>query len=170
MQPLRRGAAGEAVVEIRRILAGLGLLANTNPLMQATFDDATELAVRHFQQRRGLSVDGIVGRETFGALHAARWRLGDRVLRYTASSPLIGDDVTALQVQLQELGYPLTRADGVFGAATEAALRAFQRDYGLVSDGVCGPATLRALRQLSRRVIGGRPQLLREQAAVSAAG
>src|ERR671938_499731 len=119
MHLLRRGAAGEAVVEIRRILAGLGLLANTNPLTQGIFDEATELAVRHFQQRRGLSVDGIVGPETFGALTAAQWRLGDRILRFNPASALVGDDVTALQVQLQELGYDLTRADGIFEAATE---------------------------------------------------
>lgn len=170
MQLLRRGTAGDAVVEIRRILAGLGLLSNTDPLTQATFDYPTELAVRHFQQRRGISVDGIVGPETFSALRAARWRLGDRVLGFTPAALLVGDDVTALQVQLQEIGYELTRADGIFGVATERALRSFQRDYGLVADGVCGPITLRALRQLSRRVVGGRPQLLREQAAVSAAG
>jgi N-acetylmuramoyl-L-alanine amidase len=170
MQVLHLGSAGDAVVEVRRILAGLGLLANAEPLREATFDQATELAVRHFQQRRGISVDGMVGPETIAALDAARWRLGDRVLGLGAAPLLTGDDVTELQVQLLEMGYNLARADGVFAGGTERALRSFQRDYGLVADGVCGPATLRALRQLHRRVVGGRPQLLRELAAVSAAG
>ena len=80
------------------------------------------------------------------------------------------DNVSALQTQLLELGYDLGRGDGEFGPRTQQALAAFQRDYGMVADGVCGPATLRALRQLGRRIVGGRPQLLREQMAVADAG
>lgn len=170
MQPLRRGTENASVAEVRRILAGLGLLSNTNPVTESSFDLPTELAIRHFQQRRGISVDGIVGPETFTALAAARWQLGDRVLTHNATTMLVGDDVSALQTQLVELGYDLSRADGVFGRRTEEALRSFQREQGLLPDGVCGPATLRVFRQLTRRVVGGRPQLLREQAAVSAAG
>ena len=170
MQPLRYGAEGAAVADVRRVLAGLGLLANADPSTERSFDTSAELAVRHFQQRRGLSVDGVVGPETFAALNSARWRLGDRVLGYNATTPMAGDDVTALQVQLMEIGYDLVRADGLFSGHTQEALRAFQRDYGLVPDGVCGPDTLRALRQLSRRVVGGRPQLLRDMVAVAQAG
>lgn len=170
MQALRRGATGSAVAEVRGMLAGLGLLDNTDPHTTATFDDATELAVRHFQQRRGLSVTGDVNDETYAALTGAHWRLGDRVLAHVAGHPLAGDDVAALQTQFMELGYYLTRADGVFGPLTAEALRAFQRDCGLVPDGICGPTTLRALRQLGRRVVGGRPQLLRDLMAVAEAG
>lgn len=170
MLPLRRGADGAAVAEIRGVLAALGLLANTRPGVDRIFDEDTDAAVRHFQQRRGISVDGIVGPETYSALTAARWRLGDRVLAHNATMPLVGDDVTALQTQLLEMGYDLIRPDGVFGPGTGEAVRLFQREQGLVPDGVCGPQTLRQLRQLGRRVVGGRPQLLREQAAVTAAG
>jgi N-acetylmuramoyl-L-alanine amidase len=170
MQPLRRGADGIAVADVRRMLASLGLLDNTDPQTNTAYDEATELAIRHFQQRRGMSVDGVVGIETYTALTEAHWRLGDRVLAHEPGQLLTGDDVSALQTQLLELGYDLARADGVFGARTADGLRNFQRDYGLVADGICGPATLRALRQLGRRVVGGRPQLLRELVAVAAAG
>ena len=70
----------------------------------------------------------------------------------------VGDDVAALQDRLLELGFDAGRVDGVFGDETEAALREFQREYGLLADGTCGPATLKALRQLGRTVVGGRPQ------------
>jgi N-acetylmuramoyl-L-alanine amidase len=170
MQPLRRGADGIAVADVRRMLASMGLLDNTDARSHGSYDEATELAIRHFQQRRGMSVDGVVGPETYTALTEAHWRLGDRVLAHEPGQLLTGDDVSALQTQLLELGYDLARADGVFGARTAAGLRNFQRDYGLVADGICGPATLRALRQLARRVVGGRPQLLREMVAVAAAG
>lgn len=152
------------------MLASLGLLDNTDATATDQFDAATELAVRHFQQRRGISVDGVVGPETYAALMGAHWKLGDRVLNHESSQLLTGDDVAALQVQLLELGYDIWRADGVFGRSTAEGVRAFQRDYGLVADGVCGPATFRALRQLGRRVVGGRPQLLREMVAVAASG
>ena len=170
MQTLFRGATGSAVAEIRGMLASIGLLDNTDPDSADQFDEATELAVRHFQQRRGISVNGTVADETYTALTGAHWRLGDRVLAHEASAMLVGDDIAALQTQIIEIGYHLTRADGVFGQATATALRSFQRDYGLVPDGICGPATLLALRQLGRRVVGGRPQLLRDLVAVADAG
>src|SRR5439155_26752190 len=128
------------------------------------------LAVRHFQQRRGISVNGAVGSETYAALTGAHWRLGDRLLAHEAGQSQTGDDVAELQTKLMELGYPLSRADGEFGPATAEALRRFQREYGLVPDGICGLSTLRALRQLNRRVVGGRPQYLRDMAAVADSG
>lgn len=170
MQPLRRGAIGSAVAEVRGMLASIGLLNNTDPQTAQVFDQPTELAVRHFQQRRGISVDGTVGSETYAALTGAHWKLGDRVLAHEAGQPLTGDDVSELQTQLIELGYHLVRADGVFGLSTAQALRGFQRDSGVIADGICGPGTLRALRQLGRRVVGGRPQLLRDMVAVADSG
>ena len=152
------------------MLASIGLLNNADPRTADVFDEATELAVRHFQQRRGISVDGRVGVETYSALTGAHWKLGDRVLAHESGSPLTGDDVAALQTQLIELGYNLVRADGVFEGDTAETLRSFQRDYGLIADGICGPDTMRALRQLGRRVVGGRPQLLRDLIAVADSG
>lgn len=171
MEVLRPGSTGPAVAEVRSALAGLGLLA-ADPAADpaaATYDPTTERAVRAFQQQRGLSVDGLVGDETYRAITAAKFRLGDRLLSL-ASHPYVGDDVAALQDRLMELGFDTGRIDGVFGPRTERALRAFQREYGLLADGSCGPATLRALRQLGRLVIGGRPQHLRESEQLHRAG
>ncbi len=55
-----------------------------------------------------------------------------------------GDDIVVLQHALTRLGYAL-RADGIFGAATETAVRRFQTDRGLTVDGIVGPATRKAL-------------------------
>jgi N-acetylmuramoyl-L-alanine amidase len=187
MQLLRRGDTGPAVAQLRAMLVSQGLLPPDDRLTQleaahtahpqcagdpaasedaedaAVFDLAVEHAVRAFQQRRGLIIDGVVGRATYQALCDARLELGCRVLSYLPGSPMRGDDVCTLQERLLELGYDAYRADGIFGPQTEQALRSFQRDYGLRADGVCGPATLRALRQLQPKVRGGRPVLLREQ-------
>jgi len=168
-----RGSTGPAVAEVRAILAGLSLLTATSDgagAEEAVFDDDCDRAVRRFQQERGVSVDGLVGPETYRALQEARWRLGDRVLSYAVGVPLSGDDVAALQERLLEMGYDAGRADGVFGPSTEQALRAFQREVGLSADGTCGPRTLHALARLGRKVVGGRPQLLREDAALHRSG
>jgi N-acetylmuramoyl-L-alanine amidase len=175
MQPLGPGDRGPAVADVHAALRALTLLpppgaAEESSLDQAVYDPATELAVRHFQQVRGLTVDGRVGEETYRALSEARWSLGDRLLHHDPVRPMRGDDVTNLQDRLHELGYDAGPVDGVFGPETEVGLRAFQRDYGLTSDGTCGPATLRALRQLGRKVIGGRPQLLRQSASFVESG
>ncbi|GAA5144505.1 N-acetylmuramoyl-L-alanine amidase [Pseudonocardia eucalypti] len=170
MRLLRIGDSGPAVAEVRATLRDFGLLPAVGDEPDQTYDSAVESAVRAFQQRRGLITDGVVGPATARALREARWTLGDRMLGLLISSPMAGDDVLALQERLLELGFDPGRPGGVFDAQTEKALRAFQREYGLQQDGICGPATLRALRQLGRSVTGGRPGLLREQERVRKAG
>jgi hypothetical protein len=51
--------------------------------------------------------------------------------------------VKILQQCLVKLGYSIGSAgiDGIFGSATDAAVRQFQRDRGLVVDGIVGPLT-----------------------------
>ena len=58
-----------------------------------------------------------------------------------------GESVLAMQAVLlaRGCGCGPDGADGDFGPNTEAALKSFQRDAGLASDGICGPATWAAL-------------------------
>ena len=167
-----RGDTGPAVAEIRARLARLGLLPETaaRPRPPAVFDDAVDVAVRTFQQQRGITVDGRVGPKTYQLLDEARWRLGDRILSYVVSNVLAGDDVAALQRRLLDMGFDCGRVDGVLGARTEVALREFQRNVGLRPDGTCGPQTFKALDRLARTVVGGRPNALREETALARRG
>jgi N-acetylmuramoyl-L-alanine amidase len=170
----RRGDAGPVVAEIRAKLAVLDLLATGGDLLQdpesVVFDTATDQAVRAFQQQRGITVDGIVGAQTYHALDEARWRLGDRILTYAPARLIAGDDVAGLQQRLLDMGFDCGRVDGLFGADTEQALREFQRNVGIRADGTCGPATFKALSQLTHTVVGGRPHALRESEAITRAG
>jgi N-acetylmuramoyl-L-alanine amidase len=163
MRAIRRGERGAAVAEIRSILVVLELLTEDPSTMSAPiFDEATEKAVRVFQQSRGLTVDGAVGDETWRSLDAARWRLGQRALYHTVADPIIGDDVRQLQERLAEMGFDVGRTDGVFGTRTAGAVARFQREVGLVPDGSYGPETMAAFRRLGRKVVGGNAQALRE--------
>ena len=164
----RLGDEGPAVAEIRARLAQLRLLPGEGA--GSEFDAECDRAVRTFQQGRGLSVDGIVGPDTYRALDEARWRLGDRILTYSLSNQQVGDDVAALQRRLNELGFDGGRTDGVFGAATDRAVRDFQRNVGLRDDGTCGPSTFKALDRLARTVVGGRAHALREAELLRVAG
>ncbi|MEO7979539.1 MAG: N-acetylmuramoyl-L-alanine amidase [Sporichthyaceae bacterium] len=171
----RRGDNGPAVAEIRSKLGVLGLLAEGEGAelldpQGALFDEATDRAVRAFQQARGISVDGVVGARTYHALDEARWRLGDRILFFVPARLMAGDDVATLQQRLLDMGFDCGRVDGLFGVETEQALREFQRNIGVGADGTCGPATFKALTQLSHTVVGGSPHAMRDSEAITRAG
>ena len=103
---------------------------------------------------RGLHEQGICDEATWLALVEASWRLGDRPLKLIAPN-MRGDDVGALQSQLGRLGFDCGRVDGIFGHRTATALEDFQRNCGLEADGICGPATSRALDAISSRTGSG---------------
>lgn len=146
---LRRGADGDAVRDVQQRLLAAG--APVRPT--GRYDDATEGAVRAFQEQRGLRVDGICGPETWGALIESGYALGDRLL-YLCQPMLRGDDVAELQRRCNGLGFDAGREDGIFGPATERALAAFQRDAGVATDKVCGPATVAALQRVGSLAAG----------------
>lgn len=186
---VRRGDSGRAVADICYRLALTGDLASVIATRSdvtrstytrsepwalaeadAVFDEHVESAVKSFQQRRGLLVDGVVGRSTYAVLDGARWSLGDRVLRYLPGHLVEGDDVAALQNRLVELGFTPGKVDGIHGPATDRAVRAFQTGVGLDPDGTVGPETMRAFVGLRRSVGGGSANALRERESIRHSG
>ncbi|MGO2878503.1 MAG: peptidoglycan-binding protein [Halomonas sp.] len=63
---LRRGDSGEAVRKLQR------KLGFTGDDVDGLFGPATQRAVRAFQRTNGLAVDGVVGRNTHGAMKAQK--------------------------------------------------------------------------------------------------
>jgi N-acetylmuramoyl-L-alanine amidase len=137
---LRSGDRGTAVRDLQERLTQCGFTVT----IDGVFGEETLAALRGFQTRRGVRSDGICGVETWGALIESSYSLGDRLL-YLHAPMLRGDDVTDLQRRLNTLGFDAGREDGILGPETEAGLRQFQRERGLVPDAVCGPATIVAL-------------------------
>ena len=80
----------------------------------------------------------------------AGWQLGDRLLKLEAPH-VRGDDVAALQAALNHLGFDCGRPDGIFGRDTSRALLDFQRNGGLIEDGICGANTVRMITLLGRQ-------------------
>jgi N-acetylmuramoyl-L-alanine amidase len=54
-------------------------------------------------------------------------------------------NIRAVQQRLSTLGYYNYKVDGIWGWRTTQAVKNFQRDYGLVADGIVGARTERAL-------------------------
>ena len=52
-----------------------------------------------------------------------------------------GQEVKDLQEALNTLGFKAGKVDGIFGAATERAVKAFQSSVGIDADGIVGPIT-----------------------------
>ena len=154
---LRQGDEGQNVrlVQFWLKIARTVYTALNNPTVDGQFGAATKRAVEAFQRYFGLTADGVVGRTTWNKLRevytdiandllAERLRPGEfpGVLRRGAS----GRAVRELQYYLYLMhtynpSLPSVNIDGNFGAATEAAVRAFQRQAGLTADGVVGRAT-----------------------------
>jgi N-acetylmuramoyl-L-alanine amidase len=134
-------------VQRRLAAAGVDVVGDA----PGVYGPATERAVRTFQERRGLRVDGVCGEQTWASLVEAGYQLGDRML-YLRSPMLRGDDVADLQRTLGALGFDAGRVDGILGPHTTAALEELQRNAGLTTDGICGRDTVEVLRRFMARV------------------
>ncbi|MDA8233966.1 MAG: spore cortex-lytic enzyme [Clostridia bacterium] len=73
--------------------------------------------------------------------------LGSRVIK----RGMVGDDVKALQNSLKVLGYQVGAVDGIYGGQTLFSVKAFQKDFKLVADGVVGSGTIKALQGAKAR-------------------
>jgi N-acetylmuramoyl-L-alanine amidase len=156
---LKPGDRGELVTSVTTTLNRLGFLSEVSE----NFDTQVSEAIRAFQQARGLSVSGLIDSPTEKALEEARWKLGDRSLQIQQPH-MRGDDVASLQSRLVEMGFNPGRVDGIYGPATENAVKDFQKSVGTKVDGICGPGTVISLMRLMRTVSGGAPTELRAQA------
>ena len=150
MKLYRKGSSGREVTDIQGRLVAAGFLSDEcDGFKRGAFEDATDKALRAFQQQRGLIADGIVGPDTWRSLVEASRLLGDRFL-YLREPPLRGDDVSDLQRRLNALGFYSGKEDGIFDDDAAVAVEQFQRNSGLPVDGIMGTKTVEALQRLSR--------------------
>ncbi|MEG1686984.1 MAG: peptidoglycan-binding protein [Angelakisella sp.] len=119
--------------------------------IDGSFGPMTQAAVRDFQNRFGLEIDGIVGPLTWQKLYdvflgiANTSGLAVAYPGYLLQLGSRGENVWLMQDYLSTIAqrYPLPAPvpDGIFGAQTKAAVTAFQRSFGLTPDGIIGQKT-----------------------------
>ena len=142
---IKLGVTGDSVRSLQARLTALGYYSSVQDGVTKADDVA---AIKTFQQKNGLQADGVAGYETQVALYApTAIGYGGAIaggtidtfplLKRGASSPL----VTRLQSRLIELGYLTGTADGNYGADTQKAVQAFQKNNGMVQDGKAGNET-----------------------------
>ncbi len=147
MRQYRRNDTGEPVRDIQQRLEGLGYPVEAS----GEYDEATVAAVRAFQERRGVAVDGVVGPDTWRELVEAGRVLGDRILYYRR--PVMrGDDVQTLQHRLNLLGFATGKEDGIFGPETQQGVIEFQESRRIAEDGIVGPVMLAELERVGRAI------------------
>ena len=138
---LQNGSKGKKVETLQRRLIELGWMTGS---VTGTYDDRTQTAVEAFQQKtKDLWADGIAGPETLRALYSSNAARGSAVSvsKETLEFGSEGSEVKKLQQKLKDLNYLSGSVDGKFGAATEAAVIAFQKNNNLTADGKAGTAT-----------------------------
>lgn len=141
---LENGDRGADVERLQRQLMTLGY----NIKVDGKFGQSTEIAVREFQRKVSMVVDGVVGAGTWRALQAgAAAPSGTSTERKLElrSPRMFGNDVKDAQALLRKAGLTVGD-DGVYGTGTVSAVREFQRRKGLAVDGRVGPDTWRTLR------------------------
>ena len=142
---LQRGSSGPDVALVQTWLNGVRDACTWYGELKADgkFGISTENAVKEFQLKNKMNVDGKVGANTWNVLYT----------RYTAKHGLhvpypgialrsgsSGGTVRLVQQKLNAEGERLT-TDGKFGTGTAAAVKRYQARHGLAADGTVGKAT-----------------------------
>jgi cell wall-associated NlpC family hydrolase len=130
---LQKGDENERVQALQNRLMDLGYLDLDESTMY--YGSATKNAVSLFQRQHDLQQDGIAGEQTLAMIDS------DDAKPYTLLQGTKGDDVDALQRQLERLGY-LDKATGYYGTETIEAVKKFQERNDLEVDGKTGEHTL----------------------------
>ncbi|MEL6138643.1 MAG: peptidoglycan-binding protein [Cyanobacteria bacterium J06628_6] len=169
---LQLGSVGSAVSEVQALLT---LLGHYNGPVDGFYREQTQTAVAQFQTAAGVNADGIVGPTTWQKLLPRPGEVAQAAAPPTpaptpaptptptptpAPTPtpdpepeptavglpvlregMYGPAVTRLQERLKTLGVYGGEIDGVFGPQTAAAVRQIQQRNDLEADGVVGPRT-----------------------------
>lgn len=145
MDPIKKNDSGAAVLDVQHRLIKAGFLAEG--AATGVFDAETTTAIARLCVQCGIEVRDEVDDAVWSKLVDESFELGDRNL-FLRVPFFHGRDVRILQEALSALGFSCGVIDGIFGAHTEDALRRFQLNMGLPSDGIVGAFTFRALINL----------------------
>ncbi|KAA3646802.1 MAG: peptidoglycan-binding protein [Chloroflexi bacterium] len=128
---VKQGDTGAEVTALQHLLRSYGYVL----VVDGNFGPQTKNRVQGFQMTEGLTVDGIVGPDTWSALISGK----------TVQNGSIGDAVRAAQSLLVNKFGAGIAVDGTFGPLTESAVEDFQTANFLLVDGIIGPQTWQAL-------------------------
>ena len=154
---LQYGDSGDDVLAAQERLTDLGYYHGK---LSGDFLEGTQSATRRFQQLNNLPQTGKLDAATWIVLFSTAAIARDGTAPYASPSPVpeptpmpaftytrtlqygdSGDLVSALQSRLAELGFYEARVSGGFYKITREAVRSFQAQNGLSTDGIAGRET-----------------------------
>lgn len=165
---LRIGSSGSTVARMQSYLnalrsakyPSLGLLT-----VDGKYGSGTANTVKQYQAIHGLTVDGNIGQTTWNAIVLDyNTTIGGSANTYPgiALRPgSTGQDVAHMQVYLNDLAGTYTAinrqtVDGDYGSNMSAAVRRFQRQFGLTNDGVLGKNTWNRIVSVHEALAGAK--------------
>ena len=158
---LRTGSTGSAVEQLQFWLNTLAQYESSIPSLtvDGVYGTGTANTVRAFQRKYGLTVDGVVGRDTWTELYDQfRSIQSDNGTPNAYPGTALREGASGQNVRLVQFWLKIARTvysnlnnitvDGKFGSATTAAVKRFQTYFGLTSDGVVGRTTWNKLYEV----------------------
>lgn len=168
-ETLHEGDTGVYVQQMQYLLAVIAYFDDQIPLppINGVFDEKTKNSLMAFQRQYGIPADGILGRQSSNKLiEVYRDTIANVPYNAVPDSSYIypgrfilrgmqGDEVRDLQNLLNRAAethdfVPCVNVDGIFGQATEAAVRAVQQHEGLEVNGIAGPITWNRIADLAK--------------------
>ena len=148
-RPLKKGCTGDDVKELQTRLTVLGYYKGK---VSGEYLDATEEAVRAYQEANGEEVTGIADVDTLAVLLQASEESSNTTDTSTVMQGTVeyterlakgstGTLVKQLQTRLTELGYYSGPISGNFLGKTMTAVKALQKQNGVTVDGIVGEVT-----------------------------
>lgn len=140
---LMEGSVGEEVTYLQQLL---NKKSHATIAVDGYFGEETKQMVQIYQRNHGLVVDGIVGEKTWSSLEGNQVASAAQSLTHpTLMEGSSGDDVIYLQQLLNKKGRATIAVDGYFGSETKQMIQIYQRNHGLVVDGIVGQKTWNSL-------------------------
>ncbi len=171
---LREGSAGAGVTELQYFLALIAAFSESvRPVaIDGVFGANTRAAVEDFQFDYGLPVTGTVEIDTWRALYTTYRNLlnslpagyfSAETVPYPGIPLVVGEvneNVRILQNWLNRISdvyteIPKLTVDGVYGAATENAVRIYQEVFGITPSGAVGAETWNSIADTYRTLVQG---------------
>ena len=140
---LMEGSQGEEVTYLQQLLNSK---SHATIAVDGYFGEETKQMVQIYQRNHGLVVDGIVGEKTWSSLEGNQVASPAQSLTHpTLMEGSSGSDVIYLQQLLNKKGRATIAVDGYFGSETKQMVEIYQRNHGLVVDGIVGSKTWSSL-------------------------
>ena len=147
---LSKGSKGDAVKQLQQRLKELGYYSSS---CDGNFGNVTVNALKAFEKKNGLTVDGIADEATLKKLNSSS-AISSKGTTVSSKDEDDADDETLkkgskgtavkqLQQRLKQLGYYSSTIDGDYGNNTVKAVKAFQKKNNLSQTGTADAATLK---------------------------